>query len=102
MASPITASQAWLVRVNLDAVAKNLTRQKQRLYTDRDANRWLTQPIPFAGLGNTKELPSPFRATSEWSVLYTEEDPALNLNPDEILTIRETKPTNAKMPDAGE
>lgn len=88
---------AFLVKVDLDALAENLYVFTDAKHDAIEAALWLTRPkvlsedlrLP-ADKGGPVEEPSPFRATNVGGVFYSLLDPRALLEEREILWVHQT------------
>jgi hypothetical protein len=89
---------AYLVKVDLVALAENLTLYLERKHDAIDAALWLTAAkrlpeelrLPHDWGKPHVEEPSPFRPTDVSRVFYVECDPAALLEPGEIVWVKTT------------
>jgi hypothetical protein len=96
---PDDAPHAYLVKVNLSALAENLYVFTDARHDEIEAAIWLTKPrllseewrIPHDKPGQPVEEPSPFRATNVGGVFYSLCDPRSLLEEGEILWVHATR-----------
>lgn len=93
---------AFMFRVHLGVLATNLTDQYGTRQEAANAHQWLiramkTKAVRENGVMRTLE-PSPFRATDEMGIYYSDEDPREWLEPEEIGWVREVPRTRDLIP----
>ena len=74
------AATAYLTRVDLDALARNLADRYGGTWDEYRARCWLVQGA------------SPFQVTVDYFVFYSVEAPATWLEADELVSVRPTEP----------
>lgn len=98
-AAPPHVDTAFLVCVDLIALSRNLADRFGEPFDARKAARWLTQTVHSDGTfwarhgKATIEEHSPFRPTDDWGVFYSEEDPRVWLEDDEVRWVKTVEPT---------
>lgn len=96
------APTAFMFRVHLGVLATNLTEKYGTRQEAADAHRWLTKAKKLQKITSREDdkgwEPSPFRATDERGVYYSDEDPRAWMETEEIGWVKEVPTTRDPVP----